>query len=104
MKRSTFAILALWLYLVGGSFVQGFNLPNSDFAERFSSFPYLWEAIVIPPVAIIIGTLFNGTPGNTPVRAWIDRRFGQGSSSNFLKRSSPSCSPPAFVLRLELPA
>ena len=89
MKKSTLIILIIWVYIVGASFVQGFYLPSSELAVAFSSFPSVWPMVVIPPIVIIIGASLGPGPGKRWVGAWIDRRFGQGSCSKFLRKLKP---------------
>src|SRR5437868_4107419 len=84
MKMSKFVILALWLWIVGSSVIQGFNLPMSELARKFSS---MGSWIIALPLVIVIGSLYGKRlPGWATLGGMVDSKYGRGTYLSFLKR------------------
>lgn len=84
MKISRLIIVALWLWIVGASVIQGFYLPTSELARQFS---FIGSWIIALPVVIIIGSLYcRRPPGRATLGKLIDGRYGHGTYLSFLKR------------------
>ena len=85
--RSSLLLIAIWIYVVGGALVQGFNLPSSPIAQK-TTFP--WPMLVLIPIVVIIGALFTKEfPGQYSVGKYIDHRLGEDTYRQFMKALKP---------------
>ena len=92
MRKSTVLATFIWIWIVGGSIVQGFVLPYSDFARQFPAIP--WEIAASSGVLLILLAFWGRhiswpAPFEKTFEKTIDRRLGLGSFQAFMSLLKP---------------
>lgn len=86
-NRSSLLVSAIWVWIVGGGLVQGFNLPTSEISQQF---PIPWPVLIALPFSVIIGALLTKEiPGEFSVGKYVDGKFGQDTYRRFMGALRP---------------
>ena len=87
MRKSTLLIYFLWVWIVGGGFVQGYLLPTSQFANRW---PFPWQLMAVFPLfGAAIAVVGRQGPAAGFLQRQIDRKFGDNACRSFLAALRP---------------
>lgn len=88
MRAPAILALAIWVLVVGGNIIRTLTIPP----ERFMAFSAVPWFIVLLPIVIVVGAFSRQRhPLYDRFGGWVDGRFGEGTSREFIR-----------VLRLEL--
>lgn len=101
MRKSALLAAILWVWLVGGSIVQGFMLRASPLAQI--NLPMQWPLVVLPAVIVIGGALLTKrVPGASLIGTRVDQTYGHGTYLSFMRLLKPEllCACTSFAIGL----
>ncbi len=86
MRAPAILALALWVLVVGGNIIQTLAIPPETFMA-FSAMPWF---IVLLPIVVVVGAFSRQShPLYDRFGGWVDGRFGEGASREFMRVLRP---------------